>query len=145
MNSAGILKSIIDVMRGDSVISSHVSDRIYMGNIIPKVESAMPMISVYMEDDSTIGGLPASNYAIIIPIWYRIIDRNPQQKLLDIKDGVKALLNQHPDTINVQSETNGYGNKVRSFDFVSAVEDTSFVGTLKLLQLPCIFESIIED
>ena len=73
--------------------------------------------------------------------WMSTVLSVPMETLTDMKDRVRVLVNNLPDTINAQ----GFATKVRTFDLVSAVMVEEFVGSLKMWYLPCIFDCIIDD
>ena len=139
-NSKNLIKSLVEIIRGDFLINSYVKSRCYAKSPL-KPDSVTPLVGVWFDDDATIGGLPAGNGICEIGVWNNIDNAKCLEVILDIKDRVKILVNQKPDVIN----SLGYITKVRTFDLVSGSISDEHIGSLKMWYLPLFFSCIIGD
>lgn len=140
MTSKNIILSLGDIFLADENLTADIGTRCYARRPMT-TKMVTPMITMWLDDSNMISDLPAGNYQVEIGIWNNMYNNGALEKISDIKDRTKVLVNNKPGTINSQ----GHNTKVRTFDFISGVLSDEYLGELKLWYIPCIYNCIIGD
>jgi len=89
-----IMKSMIKLLKDDSIIHSFVEDRIFQGNT--PIKTILPQITIDLILGSSGGNLPLEDGTLIIRVWYKSDEVGARVKCANCSSQVMELINRQP-------------------------------------------------